>query len=180
MNKALRYAPLAALAMALLISPLWADQATKLTTRQAGVEEKVRHELLMLPFYTVFDNLEYQVLGDTVTLTGQVTRPTLRTDAEAAVRRLESVGRVVNQIEVLPLSSFDNHIRWAVWRALYNRNSALFRYGVGGLSAIHIVVDNGHVTLVGRVSSEMDKNLARIYAGAVPGIFSVTDKLTVG
>src|SRR5882724_11320876 len=123
------------------------------------IEREVRHELVMLPFYGVFDNLSFRVNGGTVTLTGQVSRPTLKTDAERVVKGIEGVDRVVNKIEVLPLSSFDDEIRLATYRAIYG-HTALNRYALQAVPPIHIVVENGNVTLEGVVADESDKNIA--------------------
>jgi hyperosmotically inducible protein len=149
---------------------------------QAGVQrlvKEVRHELVLLPYYGVFDNLAYKVdPNGTVTLTGQVTRPTLKSDAEGAVKHIEGVEQVVNQIEVLPLSPNDDTIRRAVYRSLYG-NSVLSQYGLQAVPPIHIIVKNGNVTLIGAVGSEMDKTVAGTQANTVPGVFSVTNNLTV-
>ena len=110
---------------------------------------------------------------------GQVTRPTLKSDAERVVKKIEGVSNVVNNIEVLPLSPNDDRIRVAVYRALYAGNSTLFRYSLGAVGSIHIVVENGNVTLAGRVDSEMDKDIANIRANGVSGVFSVTNNLVV-
>ena len=139
--------------------------------------KKVRKELVTLPWYGVFDNLAYEINGSTVTLSGQVVRPSTRKDAESRVRNLRGVERVVNNIEVLPLSGFDDSIRANTYRALMGWNSPLFRYGRGVNPSIHIVVDGGHVTLEGVVSSEGDRRLAYVLANQVPGVFSVTNNL---
>src|ERR1043165_2308334 len=141
--------------------------------------KKVRHELVTLPWYGVFDNLEYQINGSTVTLYGQVVRPSTRTDAERRVARLAGVSRVVNKIEGLPLSSFDDSIRARTYRALFGWNSPLFRYGRGVNPSIHIVVNGGHVSLEGVVSNEGDRNLAYMLVNQVPGVFSVKNNLQV-
>ncbi len=141
--------------------------------------QQVRHQLLLLPYYDVFDNLEFEIRGiDTVVLYGQVTRPTLKSDAESAVHRLESVGKVVNRIEVLPLSPNDDRIRRAVYRAIFSK-AGLDRYAIRAVPPIHIIVKNGNVTLVGVVANEGDKNLAGIAARGVSGTFSVTNNLKV-
>jgi hyperosmotically inducible periplasmic protein len=142
------------------------------------IEREVRHELVMLPFYGVFDNLSFRVNGGTVTLMGQVTRPTLKTDAERVVKGIEGVERVVNDIEVLPLSSYDDKIRLATYRAIYG-HTALNRYVLQAVPPIHIVVKNGTVTLEGVVANEGDKNIAGLQANSVPGVFSVTNNLRV-
>jgi len=146
---------------------------------QQNIIREVRHQLLMLPYYTVFDNLEYKVEGDKVTLLGQVTRPTLKSDAESAVKSIEGVATVDNQIEVLPLSPMDDQIRRAEYRAIYG-DTVLSKYGWSSMPSIHIIVKNGHVTLVGVVDNQSDKDLANIRANAVPNVFSVTNDLTVG
>lgn len=139
--------------------------------------KKVRKELVTLPWYGVFDNLEYAIDGSTVTLSGQVVQPSTRKDAERRVSRLKGVERVVNNIEVLPLSGFDDSIRAGAYRALFGWNSPLFRYGRGVNPSIHIVVSGGHVTLEGVVSSEGDRRLAYMLVNSVPGVFSVTNNL---
>jgi hyperosmotically inducible protein len=132
-----------------------ADQGLSAAS-DAALDGQVRRELIRLPFYGVFDDLNYAVMGDTVTLSGSVTRPTLRSDAEAVIKRIPGVNAVVNQIEVLPVSPADNYIRRAAYRTLFNYNSPLFRYGLGSDPDIHIIVKNGHVTLKGTVSSASD------------------------
>jgi hyperosmotically inducible protein len=146
----------------------------------AYLVKEVRHELLMLPYYSVFDWLEFEAKPDgTVTLKGQVTRPTLKSDAENVVKQIEGVERVANQIEVLPLSSNDDRIRRAVYRALFNYGSPLFRYGMGAVPSIHIIVKNGQVTLKGMVSNQGDADIANIRARSVPGTFGVNNDLVV-
>jgi BON domain len=145
---------------------------------QNRIVREVRHELVMLPYYGVFDNLEYSVNGRTVTLMGQVTRPTLKSDAENVVKRIEGVDRVVNKIEVLPLSPMDDRIRLAEYRAIYSQQG-LDRYALQAVPPIHIVVRNGHVTLVGVVNSQGDKDLAGIRAKTVSGVFSVNNDLRI-
>ena len=140
--------------------------------------EKVRHQLVMLPYFSVFDNLAYRVDGNTVTLYGEVVRPVLKSDAERAVKHIEGVAQVVNDIKVLPLSPFDDQIRRAEYRAIFSY-AGLYRYGMGVIPSIHIIVDNGHVTLIGVVSNEGDKNMAGIRANGVPGVFSVANDLQV-
>jgi hyperosmotically inducible protein len=144
--------------------------------RQAWIEKEVRHELVMLPYYGVFDNLAFRVEGDTVTLMGQVTRPTLKSDAEAVVKRIEGVETVVNKIEVLPLSPNDDRIRRATYRAIYG-TQGLDRYAMQAVPPIHIIVSRGHVTLEGVVANEGDRNLAYLKANGVSGVFSVTNNL---
>jgi hyperosmotically inducible protein len=145
---------------------------------QRGTEREIRKELVTLPYYGVFDNLAYKVDGDTVTLYGQVVRPSTRKDAEKRVAKVEGVERVVNQIEVLPLSNFDDSIRLRTYRAVF-RSGSLYRYAQGANPSLHIIVKNGHVTLEGVVSNEGDRNLANIAARGVSGVFSVTNNLRV-
>ena len=140
--------------------------------------KEVRHELVMLPYYGVFDNLAFRVDGNTVTLLGQVTRPTLKSSSENVVKEIEGVTRVVNNIEVLPVSPDDDRIRLAMYRAIYGQ-AALNRYGLQAVPPIHIIVKNGNVTLEGVVSNEGDKNIANIQAQGVPGVFKVTNNLRV-
>ena len=144
----------------------------------SSLEKAVRHELVMLPYYNVFDNLAFKVDGSTVTLMGQVTRPTLKSDAERVVKSIEGVDKVVNKIEVLPLSPNDERIRMAVYRAIYG-NTSLQRYGLQAVPPIHIIVNNGNVTLEGVVATEADKNIANLQANGVPGVFSVKNNLRV-
>ena len=143
------------------------------------ITKEVRHELVMLPFYGVFDNLAYKVDPDgTVTLLGQTIRPTLKTDAERAVKNIEGVTRVVNNIEVLPPSPNDDRIRREVYRSIYG-NEVLSQYQLRAVPPIHIIVKSGHVTLEGVVAKPMDKQVAEIQAKSVPGTFSVTNNLRV-
>jgi hyperosmotically inducible protein len=142
------------------------------------ISREVRHELVMLPYYGVFDNLGYRVDGTTVTLMGQVTRPTLKSDAEHVVKDIEGVEKVNNQIEVLPLSSMDDQVRMATYRAIYS-TQGLDRYALNAVPPIHIIVNNGKVTLEGVVATEADKNMAGIKANGVGGVFSVTNNLRV-
>ncbi len=143
------------------------------------IAREVRHELVMLPYYGVFDNLAFRVDNGTVTLMGQVTRPTLKSDAGNVVKNIEGVRQVINNIQVLPLSPNDDRIRMAVYRAVYSEPT-LNRYAMQAVPPIHIIVDNGKVTLVGVVGSEADKNMANIRANGVPGVFGVTNDLRVG
>jgi hyperosmotically inducible protein len=142
------------------------------------VAKRVRKELVTLPYYGVFDNLAYKVEGSTVTLYGQVVQPSTRKDAERRVARISGVERVVNNIEVLPLSSFDDSIRIRTYRALF-RTGGLYRYELGANPSIHIVVKAGNVALEGVVANEGDSRLAYITARSVPGVFSVTNNLRV-
>jgi hyperosmotically inducible protein len=145
---------------------------------QENLTKEVRHQLLLLPYYSVFDNLMFKVEGDKVTLLGQVARPTLKSDAEAAVKGIEGVASINNQIEVLPVSPMDDQLRRAVYRAIYG-DASLSKYGWSALPSIHIIVKNGNVTLEGVVDSESDKNLANLRANGVPNVFSVTNNLNL-
>ena len=142
------------------------------------IKREVRHELVMLPYYGVFDNLAYRVDGAKVTLLGQVTRPTLKSDAGKVVKQIEGVDKVDNQIQVLPLSSMDDHSRLALYRAIYG-HPGLDRYALQAVPPIHIIVDNGKVMLEGVVSTQGDKDLANIRANGVAGVFSVVNNLRV-
>jgi hyperosmotically inducible protein len=169
------------LAASLLLAVPFAQGAISTAQSKTGLtslEKDVRHELVMLPWLGVFDNVEFQVNGSEVILTGQVTRPTLKSDAEGVVKRVEGVERVVNNIEVLPLSPFDDQIRLATYRSVYGFGP-LSRYNWGPVPPIHIVVKNGNVTLQGVVANETDKNMATMRASQVSGVFSVTNELRV-
>ncbi|HEV2704726.1 MAG TPA: BON domain-containing protein [Pyrinomonadaceae bacterium] len=159
-------------ALAVAATPV--TQAQGLEARR--ITEKVRKELVTLPWYGVFDNLAYKVEGGTVTLYGQVVRPTTRSDAERRVARIPGVERVVNNIEVLPLSSFDDSIRANAYNQIFGAGS-LYRYALGVNPSIHIVVRRGHITLEGVVANKMDKQMAYMAARQVPGAFSVTNNL---
>ena len=153
-----------------------------ITAAMFGAEDRitreVRHELVTLPYYGVFDNLAYRVDNGVVTLFGEVTRPTLKSDAEKAVKGIEGVTQVVNNIEVLPVSTMDDQIRKAVYRAIYGSPN-LERYAVQAVPSIHIIVKNGHVTLEGAVANKLDADAAAIQAKTVPGVFSVDSHLRV-
>src|ERR1039458_4602944 len=143
------------------------------------IYKEVRHELVMLPFYGVFDNLAYKVDPDgTVTLLGQVAHPTLKSDAENVVKRIEGVQKVVNNLEVLPNSPNDDQIRRAAYRAIYG-NEALSEYQMRAVPPIHIIVKNGNITLEGVVARQMEKQIAGMQANGIPGVFSVTNNLVV-
>jgi len=145
---------------------------------RSDLQRRIRKELVTLPYYGVFDNLAYKVDGDTVTLYGKVVRPTTRSEAERRVERLPGVRRVINNIEVLPLSSFDESLRRQTYRAI-SRTGGLHRYLLGANPSIHIIVDRGHIELEGVVSSQGDAQLAYMAANGVSGAFSVTNKLRV-
>jgi hyperosmotically inducible protein len=145
---------------------------------QERIIREVRHELLMLPYFGVFDNIAFKVEGYTVTLLGQVTRPVTKSDAENAVKHIEGVEKVDNQIEVLPPSPMDDRLRRRLFRAIYGY-PALEKYALGVQKPIRIIVKNGHVALEGVVDSEADKNLAGLRANGVSGTFSVDNNLRV-
>ncbi|MGC1830480.1 MAG: BON domain-containing protein [Candidatus Acidiferrales bacterium] len=142
------------------------------------LNREVGHVLALLPFYSVFDILQYSVQGYHVTLKGAVIHPTLKADAEAAVKKIEGVESVDNQIEVLPLSAADDQIRRAEFHAIYSQPN-LNRYAQEAVLSIHIIVRNGQVALEGVVDSQGDKEAAGIAANTVPGVFSVTNNLVV-
>jgi hyperosmotically inducible periplasmic protein len=152
--------------------------ASQETKANQNLIREVRHQLLLLPYYTVFDNLAFKVDGDHVTLEGQVTNPTLKHDAEAAVKSIEGVSSVTNNIEVLPPSPMDDQLRRALYRAIYG-DAVLSKYGWSALPSIHIIVKSGHVALEGVVDSETDKNLAGLRANGVPNVFEVKNNLVV-
>jgi hyperosmotically inducible protein len=146
----------------------------------ALIADEVRHQLVMMPYYGVFDWLEGEAQPNgTVTLRGEVTRPTTKSDAEARLKKLESVSKVVNQIEVLPPSPTDDAIRIAMYRAIFKYDGALFRYATLAVPPIHIIVKNGRVALKGYVASDMDKQLAYTAARNVSGVFEVKNELMV-
>jgi hyperosmotically inducible protein len=154
-----------------------APQKTEPKAEQNLIKE-TRHQLVLLPYYSVFDNLSFQLQGSKVVLMGQVVRPTLKSDAEAAVKSVEGVSSVENNIEVLPTSPMDDQLRRAVFRAIYSE-PALSRYALSAVPSIHIIVKNGNVTLVGVADNETDKNLAGLRANSVPNVFSVKNELVV-
>ena len=148
--------------------------------RMESLKEEVRHQLVMLPYYSVFDWLQAQVKPDgSVTLLGEVTRPSTKDDAEDRVKKLEGANRVINNIEVLPLSPMDDQLRIALYRAIFRFDGPLFRYGTQSVPPIHIIVKNGHVALKGLVASPMDSQLAYMAAQGVPGVFEVKNELQV-
>lgn len=165
------------LAAAALLAPI-ASAAVSTQPELSRLENEVRHELVMLPWFGVFDNLAFKVEGEHVILTGQVTRPTLRSDAEGVVKRIEGVERITNNIEVLPLSPFDDRLRMAAYYSIYGYGP-LNRYALGAQPPIRIIVKNGNITLQGVVANEMDANLAYMRARGVAGAFSVTNELRV-
>jgi hyperosmotically inducible protein len=166
------------LAAALTVAPALVQANVHVPAGQDDLQKRVRHELVMLPYYNLFDNLAFTVTGQDVSLYGQVVRPVLKEDAARVVKGIPGVGTVTNNIEVLPLSSFDDGIRLAEARAIFTQPS-LSKYAYGPLSPIHIVVKNGNVTLEGVVANQTDKNIASVRAAGVFGVFSVTNNLKV-
>lgn len=166
--------------LTMLFASAGAQQAQREPSEKAvqRIQKEVRHELVMLPFLDVFDNLAYKVDGYNVTLLGQVTRPSLKSDAERAVKNIEGVENVNNQIEVLPTSPMDDRLRVRLYQAIYGYGP-LQKYAMPVIKPIRIIVKNGNVSLEGVVDNEGDKNIAGIRANSVPGIFSVKNNLVV-
>lgn len=164
--------PFTLLVMPVLTQSQVPDQAVQ------RIQKEVRHEILLLPYFGVFDNIAFKVEGYKVTLLGQVTRPTLKSDAENVVKRIEGVEKVDNQIEVLPPSPMDDQLRVKLYRVIYG-DPALERYAMPVIKPIRIIVKSGNVTLEGVVDSEGDKNMVNIRANGVSGAFSVTNHLRV-
>ena len=173
-----RLKTLVALSLIFAAAPLVVAQPEPQNPAEQRIQKEVRHELLMLPYFGVFDNIEFQVQGGTVTLMGQVARPVLKSDAQNAIKHIEGVDQVVNKIEILPASPMDDGLRLRLFRAIYGFPS-LEKYDLGVQKPIRIIVNNGHVTLEGVVDSDADKNTAGIRANSVSGIFSVTNNLRV-
>lgn len=146
---------------------------------ETRIAKEVRHQLLLLPYYGVFDDLAFQIDGATVTLVGATANPVLKSDAAKAVKRIEGVETVNNQIELLPVSAFDDQIRIAEYRVIYGDPSISTRYAIRAIPPIHIIVKNGHVTLEGVVANQMDKQIIYLRANSVPNVFSVTNDLQV-
>jgi hyperosmotically inducible protein len=161
-----------------MVLALPAVQASSGSSKLTPLQDKVRHALVTLPYESLFDDLSYRVDGTTVSLFGQVTQPFKKSDAEKAVKRIEGVTQVNNQIEVLPLSPMDEQLRVRTYRAVF-KDPSLQRYAMGVLPSIHIIVKNGNVKLTGIVSTEMDRTLAYMRANGVFGAFSVTNDLQV-
>jgi hyperosmotically inducible protein len=158
-----------------------ASLGTEKTSHASELADQVRDKLVTLPWYGIFDSLNYQVKGTEVVLSGQVISQHSQTkyDAEKAVKSISGVTKVANNIEVLPPSNFDDQIRRAEYRAIFSQ-SDLGRYTMGAIPQVHIIVKNGHVTLEGQVMNQMDRNIAGVAANSVPGVFSVENNLQVG
>lgn len=152
----------------------------KAQTPQNGLERKVFKELIKLPYYGVFDHIAYKVEGNNVTLYGKVANARNRKDAERWVKDIDGVGNIVNNIEILPLSGFDNSIRQQMLRSFYRNGGSLYRYLQEPNPSIRIIVENGRVTLEGYVANKSDSNLANILANGVSGVFNVKNNLIVG
>jgi hyperosmotically inducible periplasmic protein len=166
-----------ALTVSLTFAALLSAQGQSSPAYQRLAKE-VRHELVMLPNLNTFDNLSFKIDGGTVTLMGQVTRPTLKSDAENVVKRIEGVEKVNNQIEVLPLSPNDDRIRRNVYMALIQKPQ-LQKYFMQAVPPIRIIVKNGNATLEGVVANKGDADIEKLAASGVSGVFSVTNNLTV-
>ena len=166
------------LSLALLAAQLGSAASQANSAAQNRIEREVRRELVTLPFYSLFDQFTFRVEGDTVTLMGKVSRPTLKSEAEKVIKKIEGVEKVANQIEVLPLSPNDDRLRLALYRAIYG-HSVLQTLAIRALPPIHIIVENGNVTLEGLVGRELEKTVAGAQANGVSGVFSVTNNLRV-
>jgi hyperosmotically inducible protein len=174
----MRLSFLLVIVLAIACLPVSAQQREVSPKAVERIQKEVRHELIMLPYLDVFDNLAYKVDGYNVALFGQVTNPTVRSDAENAVKKIEGVEKVDNQIEVLPVSPMDDGLRRLLFRAIYGY-APLQKYALPTIKPIRIIVKNGHVTLEGVVDSQGDKNIANLRANGVSGVFSVTNNLAV-
>jgi hyperosmotically inducible protein len=159
-------------------SAVAAQPGPTIAAQSPGMMKDIRKKLVTLPYYGVFDNIAFRLDGGTVTLFGQVIRPSTRSDAARRVSKIEGVDRVVNKIEVLPLSSYDDSIRARTYRAVF-RSGSLYRYAQGANPSVHIIVKRGRVTLEGVVANKMDSQLAYVAANGVSGVFSVTNNLRI-
>ncbi|HEX6285362.1 MAG TPA: BON domain-containing protein [Pyrinomonadaceae bacterium] len=173
------YQKLARVFVLILASGIFVTAQDAMGQTNPRIVREVRHELVTLPYYGVFDWLEYEVNNGTVILRGQVVRPTTKSDAEGRVKEIDGVTNVVNEIEILPLSSQDDRLRIALYRAIYSFNSPLFRYATQSVPSIHLIVKRGHATLKGVVATRGDAQLAYTRARSVPGLFSVKNELIV-
>jgi hyperosmotically inducible protein len=167
-----------ALTFGLLSTPKTAVAQNQEPKAQQNMVKEIRHQLVLLPYYSVFDNLSFRLEGSKVILLGQVVRPTLKSDAGAVVKSVEGVSSVQNDIEVLPNSPMDDQLRRAVYRAIYGE-PGLSRYALSAVPSIHIIVKNGNVSLEGVADNDTDKNLAGLRANGVPNVFSVKNNLVV-
>jgi hyperosmotically inducible protein len=178
MAKHFKVAPLAFAVLGMLLSSSIALAQQNEQKGGQNLIKEVRHQLVLLPYYSVFDNLSYRIEGSKVILNGEVVRPSLKSDAEAAVKSVEGISSVQNDIEVLPPAPMDDQIRRAVFRAVYSEPT-LSRYAASAVPSIHIIVKGGHVTLVGIADNDTDKNIAGLRANGVPNVFSVDNQLVV-
>ena len=169
---------IALLAITLGLVSLPASMTAQEPKSEQNMVKEIRHQLVLLPWYSVFDNMSFKIEGSKVILIGQVVKPTLKSDAGAAVKSVEGVSTVQNDIEVLPNSPMDNRLRRALYNAIYSA-PGLQRYRLSAVPSIHIIVKNGNVTLEGVADNETDKNLAGLRANGVPNVFSVTNNLVV-
>jgi hyperosmotically inducible protein len=179
-EKKMKTRKLWAMAFAVILGGLTqAKTSTEISPRALErIQKEIRHELVMVPLLSVFDHLAYKLNGSELTLFGQVTRPSLKSDAENAVKSIEGVERVDNQIEVLPVSLLDNTLRIRLYRAIYGFGQ-LQKYALGVNQPIRIIVKNGHVTLEGVVDNTVDRDIAEIQARGVADAFSVKNHLQV-
>ena len=162
----------------LAVGLVQAEPSARNTTKGMDVAQQIRHEISTLPFSGIWDWIEAEMRSDgTVVLSGDVTRPSTKDDAESRIRRIEGISNVIDDIRVLPLSRADDEIRLGVYRSLFNANSTLSGYALGSNPSIHIIVENGKVTLKGVVSDTMDKQLATLGANGVFGVFNVDNQL---
>ena len=125
--------------------------------------------------FTIFDDISANVKDGVVTLEGKVTMPYKKNDIEKRIARVDGVTRVVNKVDVLPVSTWDDELRYRIARAIYG-NSNFWHYAASANPPIHVVVDHGRVTLTGVVQSEVDRMLARSLV-TQNGVMSVTNKL---
>jgi hyperosmotically inducible protein len=170
---------LAIMALGFSSSAIHAQNYNSGNVSQAAIEKKVFKAIIRLPYYGLFDNIGYQVQGDTVILSGKVVRPITKSDAAGVVKRINGVASVVNNIEVLPLSSYDDQIRYQVANTLANRGGGFYRYLQGASPSVKIIVDRGNVSLEGYVANKSDANLANILTRSVFGVFNVQNNLKV-
>ena len=166
--------------LGLQLALVQAHPISGLAADQKGLIKEIRHELVTLPYYGLFDWLEGEMRADgTLVLRGKVVRPSTKSEAESRVKGIEGVEKVVNEIEVLPLSPNDDRIRAAVYRAIFSSNSPLFRYAVRAVPPIHIIVKNGRVTLKGVVATQQESQIANVKTRSVSGVFEVKNELRV-
>jgi BON domain-containing protein len=174
----IRTGTIAAVVLAVVINAGLGQAKSSPDNAHKSVSEQIRHEIAVLPYSGIYDWIEAELLTDgTVVLKGNVTRPSTKTDAENRIRGIETVTKVVNDIHVLPLSGYDDEVRIRVYRSLFNGNSPLLGYALGANPSIHIIVENGRVTLKGVVNNAMDRQLANLAANQVFGVLSVDNQL---